>query len=753
MKNKNLMPFTLQAIKKISLYTLATSLAFGTLVVTAAILPPHNTVTVSADTVQVGQWGNANWSINNGELSLFGNNINASQSLSKTLTIAGVNPSTITSISIKTPISTNGITEAFANFPKLKTITGLNNLSYSGSAYCMFKEDIALTSLDLTGFNTSKITDMGFMFYAIPTSNLMVSDFDTSNVTSMYGMFDAAASVDSLDVSHFNTSKVTNMGYMFYGTKNLKALNLSSFDTSNVTNMEGMFDATSGIIDLDLSTFDTSKVTNMNWMFAFATSLKTLDLTHFNTHNVTTMMGMFDNASALDDLKLSPAFNTDHVTDMTYMFLNASSLTSLDLSNFTITPSTKTGMMLRQTSKMKALKLGEKSQLNTNMEIPDVPMLNYSGKWINSKKIDTWTSGQLMSTYKGAAVDTYVWQEDNTFSLGTPVTYENDATLTQINPSVKATPSKAKYAYRYNVILSKDYPLYSDLTTGQSDTQNIVSFDYQIGVTVYNRKQVEVIYTTGAKKGQKSTFENISSDGVNWYWIDYNALNLNIAGKYPAINTMGRALPPLDGLAIGSTTVYAGIPTVPAVTSQLVQNAYNNNGQIIYYPNIDGDNLSSKDREIFNANLDAVIASWTNAIGQHLFVKANSVNDPNITLKINVGSKGSGSASSMGVTSIDYDLIKDGIDATNAKNMLFITLRHELGHQLGLNHTGGGQYYGMPDNYGFSEPTDVMWAVVVSNPGNGETWGNQTIISDNDVNAIRLIQNNNNFQNPHPMQP
>ena len=44
----------------------------------------------------------------------------------------------------------------------------------------------------------------------------------------------------TLDVSSFNTAKVTNMAAMFYGSK-ATTLDLSSFDTSKVTSINNMF--------------------------------------------------------------------------------------------------------------------------------------------------------------------------------------------------------------------------------------------------------------------------------------------------------------------------------------------------------------------------------------------------------------------------------------------------------------------------------------------------------------------------------
>ncbi|MEY8307861.1 BspA family leucine-rich repeat surface protein, partial [Enterococcus faecium] len=57
-------------------------------------------------------------------------------------------------------------------------------------------------------------------------------------------MFNGATNLSMLDVSSWDTSKVTNMRYMFYGTKNLSMLDVSSWDTSKVTNMRSMFSGT-----------------------------------------------------------------------------------------------------------------------------------------------------------------------------------------------------------------------------------------------------------------------------------------------------------------------------------------------------------------------------------------------------------------------------------------------------------------------------------------------------------------------------
>ncbi|EAF9641640.1 BspA family leucine-rich repeat surface protein, partial [Listeria monocytogenes] len=121
-------------------------------------------------------------------------------------------------------------------------------------------------------------------------------------------------SVTSLDVSSFDTSQVTDMSRMFELTRYLTSLDLSGFDTSQVTDMSRMFGSPSsqipsGWTTLNLSSFDTSQVTNMANMFFNAENLTSLDLSSFDTSQVTSMINMFFNVYQLQNLTLGDKFH------------------------------------------------------------------------------------------------------------------------------------------------------------------------------------------------------------------------------------------------------------------------------------------------------------------------------------------------------------------------------------------------------------------------------------------------------------
>ena len=224
-------------------------------------------------------------------------------------------------------------------------------------AHAMFRGMSNPTSLDLSKFDTSQVTDMSQMFSDMSNlATLNLSNFDTSNVTNMSYMFNYTYRLISLNLSNFDTSQVTNMNSMFFGVSRLTTLNLSNFDTSKVTDMGYMFYGMSSLTTLNLSNFYTSKVTDMGAMFYGMRNLTTLNLSNFDTSNVTNMESMFRDMFKLTTLNLSN-FSTSNVTNMNSMFANISNLTTLNLSNFYTSKVTDMGAMFYGISSLTTLNL------------------------------------------------------------------------------------------------------------------------------------------------------------------------------------------------------------------------------------------------------------------------------------------------------------------------------------------------------------------------------------------------------------
>ena len=99
-----------------------------------------------------------------------------------------------------------------------------------------------------------------------------MENWDVSNWTSMYGLFDSDKPVKS-DLSYWDVSNVEDFRLaMQLETTNP---NINNWDVSKATNMSGFFSTSSGnkyIEGIDLSGWDVSKVTNCNDFFGSITN-------------------------------------------------------------------------------------------------------------------------------------------------------------------------------------------------------------------------------------------------------------------------------------------------------------------------------------------------------------------------------------------------------------------------------------------------------------------------------------------------
>lgn len=320
--------------------------------------------------------------------------------------------------------NTKGVTrEILVEYVNAAKHTNKTNLDLSGinlspsitSFNNLFSNMPNLESVNLSGLDTSHITDMSYMFFNDPKLKTIkgLEGFDTSNVTNMSNMFasytnqttndynpkslSSTGHLESLDLSKWNTSKVTDMSYMFSGQTNLTSLgNLSKWSTSKVTNMTHMFYDLEKIDDseLNLAGWDTSHVTDMSYMFYKLFLQKDLSfVNNWKTGKVTDMSYMFANDNNLEKLDLSKwdvsrvgLKNTEQNYSLAMMFAGDTSLTTVgDISHWNTKNVHDTRQMFYNTPKLTNIDL---SGWNTSKLQIAEGMFDASGaKQIN---IDNW---------------------------------------------------------------------------------------------------------------------------------------------------------------------------------------------------------------------------------------------------------------------------------------------------------------------------------------------------------------------------
>ena len=104
--------------------------------------------------------------------------------------------------------------------------------------------------------------------------NVVIRDLDVSHIEDLSYLFSCCSlfgeyyDIESLDLSGWKTSNVKFMNYIFSDCKKLKSLNLSGWDISNVKYMHYMFGSCENLEDLNLSGWDTSNDKFMNYIFS-----------------------------------------------------------------------------------------------------------------------------------------------------------------------------------------------------------------------------------------------------------------------------------------------------------------------------------------------------------------------------------------------------------------------------------------------------------------------------------------------------
>ena len=182
---------------------------------------------------------------------------------------------------------------------------------------------------DISSWDVSNVTDMGFMFANATAFNQPTGNWDVSNVTHMKQMFYNAASFNQ-PIGDWDVSNVTNMQTMFY---RVVAFNqpIGNWDVSNVTNMQTMFHS-AHIFNQPIGNWNVSNVTDMSGMFFYSDAFNQ-PIGNWDVSNVTDMLGMFFYSNTFNQ----PIGNWDvsNVVIMYVMFSDAVSFNQ-DLSSWSV---------------------------------------------------------------------------------------------------------------------------------------------------------------------------------------------------------------------------------------------------------------------------------------------------------------------------------------------------------------------------------------------------------------------------------
>ncbi len=217
------------------------------------------------------------------------------------------------------------------------------DMSQCTSAVRMFFQRRGLKSLDVSGWDVSKMKNFSYMFALTGLEKLDVSKWDVSSAENLVSIF-TGSRLETIDTSKWNTASATSLRSLFQALL-VRKIDVSQFDTSKVTDMGWMF-YTWGLNVSDytparnkeivgLTNFNTSKVTDFSNMFAGLGNV-TLDLSSFSLESAEKVDAMFSVDVA--------ANMSQHVT-LGKNFFNAPKISSLELSNLKMSAELKQSLI------------------------------------------------------------------------------------------------------------------------------------------------------------------------------------------------------------------------------------------------------------------------------------------------------------------------------------------------------------------------------------------------------------------------
>lgn len=136
------------------------------------------------------------------------------------------------------------------NYCKIKNLVLTNAKLSSCKSFFSLNNYNNVETITLNGVDTSNVIDFSNCFLFFYGTCGDYNSLNTSSAVNFTSMFYNCVLDETIDLSSWNTSKVTNMSYMFSinynsvqsSTKDrLKTLDLSNWNTSNVTNMNDIF--------------------------------------------------------------------------------------------------------------------------------------------------------------------------------------------------------------------------------------------------------------------------------------------------------------------------------------------------------------------------------------------------------------------------------------------------------------------------------------------------------------------------------
>ena len=206
------------------------------------------------------------------------------------------------------------MTHMFFNCGNVPTLNVANfDTSNCTSFSNMFAFCFRLSSLDLSKWKTSKVTNMSYMFkWCIGLTSIKgIENFNTSNVTTMSHTFQYCEKLTSLNLTKWDTAKVTDMSGMLSNLK-LTTIDIRNFKTTSLQKNASMFHDDSNLVTLYLPNDNFTKGVAPHYVEYEISYVSNYQLVRTDKYEISYM---FDNCRSLRTIYVKDNANKNYINE------------------------------------------------------------------------------------------------------------------------------------------------------------------------------------------------------------------------------------------------------------------------------------------------------------------------------------------------------------------------------------------------------------------------------------------------------
>ena len=243
----------------------------------------------------------------------------------------------------------------------------------------LFDSRTKLKDVDMTGFNTEKVTVFSYMFknctalehvygmnslpgsepvananeiymnvasatemqYMFENSTFTKIHLDASGgvehpISSVQGLFNKCSDLKEVSIlgkGRDSDTQLASVLQVFDNCPELRKVEIKGLKSSTLNTVGGLFKTKSKLQSVDFVSLSFPGIVSLNSMFDTCSSLQSISFSDVDTSTVTDMSRMFFGCVSLSSFGLN-SLNTSNVTNMSYMFYDCRSIEKMNLSEF-----------------------------------------------------------------------------------------------------------------------------------------------------------------------------------------------------------------------------------------------------------------------------------------------------------------------------------------------------------------------------------------------------------------------------------